>query len=373
MSKRTGDFSGNKGEWSEVYVFLKLLADGKLHGADKNGNPIPYEFFKVLKVKHGTVEALSGTGKIVTFCNSLQSVVENKITIQKNSKELFDSISNGVGTLPSHKKGSFLIPNMEVFLRKVGYMQLIVKGTKKRDINVQTDDQTRGQKPYLGYSIKSEIGGPPTLLNASRATNIVFLLDGLSQPDVSTINSMYTLQGKTDIIQRCNYIKSKISLPLNNIRFEKFNNPKFQANLEGLDDGLPEIITSCVYAHYFENCKTSEDLISYLKHTNPRHYSPANLSFYETKYKRFLRSAALGMKPSFVWNDEDDATGGYIIAKPNGELVAFFIYNRKLLDEYLYKRTFFERGSATKHNFMRAYMLGNQVYINLNLQIRFKL
>ena len=26
----------NKGEWSEVYVFLKLLAEGKLYAADKD-------------------------------------------------------------------------------------------------------------------------------------------------------------------------------------------------------------------------------------------------------------------------------------------------------------------------------------------------
>jgi HpaII restriction endonuclease. len=27
---------GNKGEWSEIYTFLKLLADGKLYAADEN-------------------------------------------------------------------------------------------------------------------------------------------------------------------------------------------------------------------------------------------------------------------------------------------------------------------------------------------------
>ncbi|MBD3211216.1 MAG: HpaII family restriction endonuclease, partial [Candidatus Lokiarchaeota archaeon] len=26
--------TGNKGEWSEIYVFFKLLADGKLYAAD---------------------------------------------------------------------------------------------------------------------------------------------------------------------------------------------------------------------------------------------------------------------------------------------------------------------------------------------------
>ena len=32
----------NKGEWSEVYVFLKLLAEGKLYAADKDLKKIEF-------------------------------------------------------------------------------------------------------------------------------------------------------------------------------------------------------------------------------------------------------------------------------------------------------------------------------------------
>ena len=28
--------SGNKGEWSELYVFFKLLSEGKVYAADEN-------------------------------------------------------------------------------------------------------------------------------------------------------------------------------------------------------------------------------------------------------------------------------------------------------------------------------------------------
>jgi hypothetical protein len=125
-----------------------------------------------------------------------------------------------------------------------------------------------------------------------------------------------------------------------------------------------------VYAHYFENCKTSEDAITYLKRTNPRNYTSTTL--YETKFKRFLRSIALGMKPATAWNDEDDAADGSIMVKPDGELVSFFCYDKKLFGEYLYTFTFFERADTKRHDFMHAYTFENKVYINLNLQIRFK-
>lgn len=32
--------TGNKGEWSELYTVLKLLADSKMYGADENLKPI---------------------------------------------------------------------------------------------------------------------------------------------------------------------------------------------------------------------------------------------------------------------------------------------------------------------------------------------
>jgi len=355
MSKKTGDFSGNKGEWSEVYVFLKLLADAKLQGADKNGNPAPNNCFKVLKVKYGEIEAF--TGDDLLFKSKAGKCWYQRIAIQNNSEQLYRCICDGIGGR------AFRIPDVEGFLREIGYTQLQVTGINKRDIEVQTDDPSRGQQPCFGYSIKSEIGGSPTLLNASKSTNLVFELEGLSTADIQVINS---ITGARKLIQRCEYIKERTS----NIQFVQFANETFRRNLQGIDDGLPAIVAECVYAHYFENCKTTEDAVDYLKYVNPRNYISTDL--YETKYKRFLRSVALGMKPATIWNDEDDATGGYIIAKPNGELVAFFIYDRKLFDEYLYTFTFFERADTKRHDFMQAYEMNKKVFINLNLQIRFK-
>jgi len=37
--------TGNRGEWSEVYAFLRLLADGKLFSADENLDRIEDMFF----------------------------------------------------------------------------------------------------------------------------------------------------------------------------------------------------------------------------------------------------------------------------------------------------------------------------------------
>ena len=47
--------SGNKGEWSEIYVFLRLLDTGQLNVADENLNAIPNEFYRILE-KNGMLK-----------------------------------------------------------------------------------------------------------------------------------------------------------------------------------------------------------------------------------------------------------------------------------------------------------------------------
>ena len=40
--------TGNKGEWSELYAFVKLLSTGKLYAADEELNILTDTYFPVL-------------------------------------------------------------------------------------------------------------------------------------------------------------------------------------------------------------------------------------------------------------------------------------------------------------------------------------
>ena len=112
------------------------------------------------------------------------------------------------------------------------------------------------------------------------------------------------------------------------------------------------------------------DIISNLEQINPLKYQRRGV--YEHKFKEFLCAKALGLDPSRPWNGTDDANGGYIVAKSNGEVLAFHIYNRDKFKEYLLDNTQFERGSTTRHHYASIYEENGHMFINLNLQIRFK-
>ena len=44
------ELKGNKGEWSEIYIFFKLLSDGKIYAADKNMEKIKDKFLSIIRI-----------------------------------------------------------------------------------------------------------------------------------------------------------------------------------------------------------------------------------------------------------------------------------------------------------------------------------
>ena len=97
------------------------------------------------------------------------------------------------------------------------------------------------------------------------------------------------------------------------------------------------------------------------------------VAFYEHKMKVLLLDAALGMTPSKEWKGRYDANGGYLVVRKDGEIVCYHFYNRNDVEDYLYHNTRFERGSRARHNFGSLFREEDgDVYIRLNLQIRFK-
>lgn len=144
----------------------------------------------------------------------------------------------------------------------------------------------------------------------------------------------------------------------------------FSGNLMMVDSKMEELLAELVKFSYFNNELDCKKLVDHLEKTNPLEYPRDGI--YAHKFKQFLCAKALGMEPSKEWHGEDDANGGYIVAKSDGEVLAYHLYNRDKFKQYLFENTKLERASTTRHDFANIYEAGGKKYINLNLQIRFK-
>ena len=353
--------SKNKGDWSEFYVLLYLLGTRKLYAADEHLEKMDKYFFPIRKILRDD-EPKTHVEFILSEIDRVKIYLNSELTREMSSREfllearqLYRDILRG--------KSSFSIPHAEEFLDKLSLRRLAAPSSAVTDITVELHDTYTGIDQIMGFSIKSYIGARPTLLNASEATNFIFEISGLSGSEAQAVNS---LQGKEKIMDRF----QKIHDLGGKLHYLRPANDVFFGNLIMIDSRMHEILACLLEYSYRTNEKNCRKIISYLEATNPLHFAREGL--YEYKFKQFLCAKALGMNPSRKWTGEDEANGGYIVAKANGDVLAYHLYNRDKFKQYLFDQTELDRGSTTRHNYATIFEENGKLYIRLNLQIRFK-
>lgn len=355
--------SGNKGEWSEIYALFKLLGDKQLFAGDADLNKVEELFYPIIKI----IRNESGG-------NFEYALNDDLVIISGGEEELRIPVSTfidqSVILLAKIKEstGSFSIPEIEEFMTAVNCHTLKAKSTSKTDIRIVIHDQRINQTAELGFSIKSQLGGEATLLNAGKTTNFIYKLDNFNSTaeEISEINKIDT---RSKIKDRIAAINEKGG----NLTFITLEQNIFKNNLVLIDSLLPNILGEIIKTFFSSNLSTTEDLTANINQINPLNYDTQfSHTFYDYKIKRFLTDVALGMTPSKVWTGIYDATGGYLIVKENGDVLCYHIYNRNQFEDYLFANTKLDTASSTRHEFGKIYEEDGQFFFKLNLQIRFK-
>lgn len=353
--------TGNKGEWSELYVLLRLLADGKLHAADEDLVLLQQVYSPILRIFRDEVE----TGKmeyklkpekreVVLYINGDKIKSISSDLLAKYAVTCYQGIIQGT-------EAAFPIKGAEEIMRELKCKQIKAPSEDKTDISIEIYDRVTGYNTIVGYSIKSELGRAPSLLNASRATNFRFAITNIEEILADKINSIKTrsvIHDRIEIIEKNGVLQ-----------FCGANNNVFSQNLKLIDSRMEDIIAHMLMEYYKYREITCSDIATALEQKDPLRYNIPG--FYRYKIKKFLCAVALGMVPSKVWNGQDDANGGYIIVKESGEVVAYYLYNRNEFEKYLLNNTKLETASTGRHGFGTIYRVAGKYYFNLNLQVRF--
>lgn len=356
--------TGNKGEWSEIYVFLKLLADGRLNAADANLNAIPnvyYPIIKILRQENQTRREyqLNGNIKIIDGSNGVEIL---NLPIEQfviRSQQLFDELRQAEGR-------SFGFEDIEDFLRSIEISSLTALKTDKADIKVVVHDLNTGLQPQLGFSIKSMLGGNSTLFNPGNTTNFIYEILGNGELNIDEINA---IENTPKIANRISALRERGF----QLSFKGIQSATLQLNLQLIDSDLPQILAELLLLKYSTpGLALLAPTLAQLTINNPLNFDLSQgHPFYEYKIKNFLTDSALGMTPATMWSGQYDATGGIIIVKENGELVCYHIYNRNEFQNYLLNNTRLEQASTSRYNFGDLYRENGRIFIKLNLQVRF--
>ena len=342
---------------------FKLLGDKQLFAGDADLNKVEELFYPIIKI----IRNESGG-------NFEYALNDDLVIISGGEEELRIPVSTfidqSVILLAKIKEstGAFSIPEIEEFMTAVNCHTLKAKSTSKTDIRIVIHDQRINQTAELGFSIKSQLGGEATLLNAGRTTNFIYKLESFN-PTPEVIASTNEIETRSKIKDRIAAINEMGGI----LTYTTLEQSVFKNNLVLIDSLLPNILAEIIKTFFTSNLSTIEELTTNINKVNPLNYDTSFAhTFYEYKIKRFLTDVALGMTPSKVWTGIYDATGGYLIVKENGDVLCYHIYNRNQFEDYLFANTKLETASSTRHEFGKIYEENGQLFFKLNLQIRFK-
>jgi len=344
-------------------VLLRLLADGKLYAADENLNKneaIYYEIIKIFRKEN--------VGDLIFAYDEGRT---NVCIIKENCDRLlvlvpcgeFDSVAKDLlKRITNADSATFPHVTSEEFLSKIQCSKLKAPAPDKSDISIQVRDVKAGYNPKLGFSIKSRLGHPSTLLNPGKTTNFTYKITGdVDSTVIEKFNGESEFRNKFEILFAAD----------NDIKFIRIDNETFSNNLALIDSDLPEIIASLLKECYAYGRKNILTALGAIKAKNPLDYNLTAHPFYEYKFKKLLAESALGMVPSKPWTGKANATGGYIVVREDGEVLCYHLYNRNEFEDYLVSSTKFETPSTTRYDYGKIYSENNEYFVKLNLQIRF--
>lgn len=356
-------FSGNKGEWSELYALLTILATGQLAIANSDLSSTGDEY---------TVVGLSRRYKSGEVAYEIDFETQTVIVDDGSGKgylnlaELDEASIAVLSKLTSSSSGKIEIPEIESLLSRMRVHHLAASGSIKADIDVLVRDGRTGEILKLAFSIKSKLGSPSTLLNASGATN--FRLD--LPFSGAQVEKLSTMDGKpSSIVSEVLAMKPDIESP-------KPINPIFLSNLRLVDSQMDKIVGTMLLG-YFSGCGNSiPEVVDWVAKRDPLQigsFSTAS-NFYSHKVKTMLSDFALAMFPSRPWDGTYSANGGYLVVGKDGKIACLPSIHRDVFRNYLFSNTRMETASTTKHHFGRVMTDPDtgQASVDLNLQIRFR-
>ncbi len=334
----------NRGEWTEAYVFMRLLGDGRIYGASPELTKDESTYIDIINIIRDEPD------KILIF----ERFIEDNIAYVKASKDrekirivtapelteyarfLYDNIK----TLTKYRVTS--VVEVQKFLETLGVDTPKAKlseaakekyGTKT-DIIITSENSLDHSRTTDGFSIKSHIGNPATLFNCSQTSGFTFEIVGCDEKGMHEINA------KDAFLSIMKVIKEKFSLEYVGCR-----NEAFEQNIAIVDSRMEEVLSAAVLAHasYYGMCGSNvKDVCDKVVELNPINVKNPQM-FYPAKFKDFLFDSFAGMTASSIWNGRKKLTGGYIDVSRNGEMLYYRAISDDIFGNYLFENTYFDR------------------------------
>ena len=356
MLKR--EFLRNKGEWSKLYALVHVLVTGRLDAFMQTGAQNEYRVIGIEVGKEGELKTFEIDGDQVIVKNLEQGQSEVSISrpwLAVQCGHLIEEI------MDEEKKGSYLSEVGDALVSSLSFDRMFTANTR-HDVRIIVEDLQDRSVIKIEIFVKSLLGSKPTLLNSSRATNLRYRIND----EIST-ELLCELEGLSPTALVNELVQRDIE-----IQFVSMDS-RLRKNLESIDLQLPGFLAAALLTSYsgidrgFENVVSQTLVLNLLGMRFKK-----SEEIYHQMCDRMLQEICLGMTATSNWRTSETQRRGLIEVQPDGIPRLIELWSNSQFEKYLYKASKFETPSRAKFQFGELVKLDNQVFFDLNLQIRFK-
>lgn len=357
-------FQATKREWSELYSFFRLLADGYVCAGTPNALSNDSEVYRVALVQR---EEHDGPRRYIIEPDEIHILGEN---MDKHiPREDFATIALLVLNMLMKAGGEEELESpagIEEFLDAIAIYDLEAKTNDRTDFHIAFWSV---DAPLIGFRSYSRLGGMLPLLDGGRTANIKLEQTGVRFPN-PTVNKINSLESSNEVLDRMIMIENLGGT----FKYSDVADKVFRSNLLMIDLHFPRMMAEMLRIMYYEGITRIADLTEQLKEKNPLKIKDELIKkhgFYEYKIKQFLMALALGMRPAKLYNGTDSAVAGFIYTDAEGNIMCYHKGEKEIFQDFLFKNTRLEKGSTTKDKYGYLERENNLYYFKLNLKIGF--
>lgn len=355
-------FEATKKEWSELYTFFRLLADGKVSLGTPQAKTDEEKCWPIAMIQR---EEHDGTRRYYIEKENIRIVGEkvNAVLPRKDFATVAGLILDAVKTSADN---NVISPDgVEEFMNAASIF----------DLEAQTEDRTdfsiafwHPEAPLAGFNVRSRLSSMNPLLDGGRTANLKLEQTGIkfATPTVNKINALP--ESSNEVAERMMLIERLGGV----LKYADVADRVFRCNLLMIDLHFPRVLAEMVRIMHLDGLTRISELTEQMKSINPlkikeeliaKHY------FYEYKMKQFLMALALGMRPAKIFNGTDSAVEGILLLNGNGEVLCYHKSEKQVFEDFLYQNTRFEKGSVDKDKYGFLERENGVYYFKLNAKI----
>lgn len=344
--------SKNKGEWSEILVklILKFEKTVSLSTHDLKSTENKIQIIEESEEKAEDDEKKEGHEQPLDIESHIQTITKYLKIKGINSRKKRDAAIEYTVTNEKFSEDlKEMLPNQ------------VADSSYKADIivDISIDENIMGT---VGFSIKSFLGGNPTLFNSSSKSIFTYLIKNIVDAEIKKINQIVT---RARYKKRIEEISKK-----GNIEFLEVKDENFKSNLEKVHEKTPECLGKLLLDSYrHENRK----ILSLIKSNKV-----SDKVLYRKVISEFLLAAMCYLTSTKIVEEKKQAQGLIISkwdeAKDKCMLFGFHKQKAEPLKEYLLHHSEFATPSSSKCRIKCGEICksaeGEENLFNLNLQVR---